>query len=795
MSGHDDVQFDKEFYNLVNLQHQNIVRLVGYCHETRREYLPFNETNVLADVTKRALCFEFMENGSLSDCLFGKSMMMLHMNSNIVIIYLDEFNGHGWCNRYAIIKGICNGLKYLHEELKPPVFHLNLKPTNILLDKNMVPKIADFGFSRFFNKENSHITDSPVGNFGYLAPEYIHHGIISVKMDIFSLGVVVMKIISGPRGYARSAEMTVDQFTEIVHVNWRNRLQAAASGDLLESYSLQVKRCIEIALSCVEDDRLKRPTIGDIVNMLTETETQENYQGTLIDQMSTCVVKDTELIHVHPLELHFSFRPNKLISCPFHITNTMDDQHVSVRCVPKHKEANRYYAYLCDIFRVVPPRSTCTFVVMMDRAHPPPTNMDVLDLVVETFLGKVEVSKWHAGVDKSFEDARKENSRGSREVTLRVVCATTCETTTSEVILREGGLDQMKSMDENPTEPWCVGDNCGIGHQPQENTPRAATATPLSRSATTSTLEHSLANLFLIKSVVGIAPDITYNFSPLQEIGTGGFAVVYKGMVGKRRVAVKKLTRRLYLPEFKFHREIECMMKAKHKNIVRFLGYCAETQGEVADYEGKFVMSDLRNWLLCFEYLPNGSLENYITDTSSGLEWTERFRIIKGICEGLHYLHMNRILHLDLKPANILLDGHMVPKIADFELSRCLDEKKTHATTTVNTFGTPGYMAPEIFLGRKITFASDIYSLGSVIMEILTGVKGYPEDENVTENWIHRIEGGNQLQQVSVCTKIGLECMKFDPEKRPVAQHIIDMLDKVDETATSSSANSLFLRA
>ena len=71
-TGHDDVQFEKEYYTLANLQHQNIVRLVGYCHETRREFLPYNETIVLAEVTKRALCFEFMENGSLSDYLFGK---------------------------------------------------------------------------------------------------------------------------------------------------------------------------------------------------------------------------------------------------------------------------------------------------------------------------------------------------------------------------------------------------------------------------------------------------------------------------------------------------------------------------------------------------------------------------------------------------------------------------------------------------------------------------------------------------------------------------------------------------
>jgi serine/threonine protein kinase len=83
--------------------------------------------------------------------------------------------------------------------------------------------------------------------------------------------------------------------------------------------------------------------------------------------------------------------------------------------------------------------------------------------------------------------------------------------------------------------------------------------------------------------------------------------------VGKGVVAVKKLSRTSDLPETKFHREVECLMKAKHKNIVRFLGYCSEVQGRIAEYEGKFVMADIRNWLLCFEYVPNGSLDKYIT--------------------------------------------------------------------------------------------------------------------------------------------------------------------------------------
>lgn len=92
-------------------------------------------------------------------------------------------------------------------------------------------------------------------------------------------------------------------------------------------------------------------------------------------------------------------------------------------------------------------------------------------------------------------------------------------------------------------------------------------------------------------------------------------------------------------------------------------------------------MADVQQRLLCFEYLHKGSLENYITDPSSGLDWRTRYNIIKGICEGLCYLHQKRILHLDLKPANILLDNDMMPKITDFGLSRCFDDDQTSVIT------------------------------------------------------------------------------------------------------------------
>nr|XP_040247639.1 receptor-like kinase LIP1 isoform X2 [Aegilops tauschii subsp. strangulata] len=264
-------------------------------------------------------------------------------------------------------------------------------------------------------------------------------------------------------------------------------------------------------------------------------------------------------------------------------------------------------------------------------------------------------------------------------------------------------------------------------------------------------------------------------------------------MVGKGMVAVKKLSKTFGVHENKFHKEVECLVKAKHKNIVRFLGYCSDTQGIPANHEGKFVMAEVQNWLLCFEFASNGSLDKYINDAFQGLECIKRYQIITGICEGLLHLHEKRILHLDLKPANILLDDHMVPKITDFGLSRCLDKEQTR-TSTMNPCVSLGYSASESFAG-KFTFASDIYSLGVIIVEILTGEKGYPEEEGVVKTWMNRLEGSNQwetqLEQVRVCIKIGMECIDSNPKKRPVAHHINNRfhnMTSIVETGTSGSS-------
>lgn len=281
---------------------------------------------------------------------------------------------------------------------------------------------------------------------------------------------------------------------------------------------------------------------------------------------------------------------------------------------------------------------------------------------------------------------------------------------------------------------------------------------------------------------------ITNNFSDSLIIGSGGFGVVYKGELSNGMVvAVKKVFDDLKEQE-PFYDEATCLIRADHRNIVRLLGFCAHTRAKPFRLKGgKHILADVRTRLLCFEYVP-GSLHSSIkgvivSDRFAGLEWHwhQRYRIIMGICQGLHYLHdEQRIIHLDLKPQNILLDQNMVPKITDFGLSRIFGTKQTRIITNHHP-GTDGYMAPEYIKGGVITFKSDIYSLGVVLLQVMTGTMSRPNIEDVLELWRFKVEE-SQLKQVKICAEIAIQCTEDKPEDRPSINGIIERLGKTESS-------------
>ncbi|GKV33230.1 hypothetical protein SLEP1_g41759 [Rubroshorea leprosula] len=244
-SGQGESEFTNEIALMANLQHPNLVKLLGYCLD-----LEGNE---------RILVYEFVTNKSLDRFIFDP-------------IKRAEMD---WATRYKIIEGLAQGLLYLHEKSRLKVIHRDVKASNILLDKDMNPKIADFGLARLFSDDQTHVTMSKVpGTYGYMAPEYLYHRRCSVKSDIFSFGVLILEIMSGQRNTMFDGQHEVD-IRSVVWRNWRDRtpLNIVDPNLMREGSSNQMMRCIHIGLLCVQKIAQQRPETGRIVKMLKSHET------------------------------------------------------------------------------------------------------------------------------------------------------------------------------------------------------------------------------------------------------------------------------------------------------------------------------------------------------------------------------------------------------------------------------------------------------------------------------------------------------------------------------------------
>ncbi|XP_004307629.1 PREDICTED: probable LRR receptor-like serine/threonine-protein kinase At1g51880-like [Fragaria vesca subsp. vesca] len=209
---------------------------------------------------------------------------------------------------------------------------------------------------------------------------------------------------------------------------------------------------------------------------------------------------------------------------------------------------------------------------------------------------------------------------------------------------------------------------------------------------------------------------ITNNFA--SPIGAGGFGKVYHGILeNDMQVAVKLLISASGSSEFQ--NEVKLLMRAHHRNVVSFTGYC---------YDGKTMA-------LVFEYVANGNLQQHLTasdvDTGNILTWKERLQIAVDAAQGLDYLHNGckpPIIHRDIKTSNILLTEKMQAKICDFGVSKLLSTETATHTMTDHVRGTRGYFDPEYYTTGKLNKKSDIYSFGIVLLELITGRTAIIED-------------------------------------------------------------------
>ncbi|XP_017700089.2 wall-associated receptor kinase-like 1 [Phoenix dactylifera] len=274
----------------------------------------------------------------------------------------------------------------------------------------------------------------------------------------------------------------------------------------------------------------------------------------------------------------------------------------------------------------------------------------------------------------------------------------------------------------------------------------------------------------------------TNNFNESQILGHGGYGTVFKDVLPSQKVVAIKKSKLVDESQIEqFINEIAILSQITHKNVVRLLGCCLETQVP----------------LLVYEFISNGTLFNHIHGESQVflMPWEDRLRIA---AEALLYLHSAvsvPIIHRDVKSANILLDENYIAKVSDFGASRSVPFDQTHITTLVQ--GTFGYLDPEYFHTSKLTEKSDVYSFVVVLVELLTRELpvffAKPEDQRnlafyftsmfdeqcllqLVEPQIVKESG---MEQLFVVAKLARRCLNLKGEERPSMKEVAMELERL----------------
>ncbi|XP_062009103.1 wall-associated receptor kinase-like 10 isoform X1 [Rosa rugosa] len=285
----------------------------------------------------------------------------------------------------------------------------------------------------------------------------------------------------------------------------------------------------------------------------------------------------------------------------------------------------------------------------------------------------------------------------------------------------------------------------------------------------------------------------TDHFNVDRILGQGGQGTVYKGMLEDGRIVAVKQSKKLVGGEVgNFINEIVILSQINHRNVVKLLGCCLETEVP----------------LLVYEFILNGTLSQYIHHHNEEfpLTWEMRLRVSKEIAGAISYLHSSAsmpIYHRDIKSSNILLDDKYRAKVADFGTSRSIAIDKTHLTTRVQ--GTFGYLDPEYFQSSQFTDKSDVYSFGVVLAELLTGQK--PISPTTSDEWRSlanhfilsmegnclfdildtRVRSDGREEEIVAVANLAKRCLNLNGRKRPTMKEVAVELEGIQLSVKAHS--------
>ncbi|KAJ1276907.1 hypothetical protein BS78_05G252500 [Paspalum vaginatum] len=283
-----------------------------------------------------------------------------------------------------------------------------------------------------------------------------------------------------------------------------------------------------------------------------------------------------------------------------------------------------------------------------------------------------------------------------------------------------------------------------------------------------------------------------------ERIGEGASCMVYKGVLNDENVVAIKIFKTSHkLGWACTYDQLLLASKLQHKNIVKVLGYGHES-GESSSMIRRLLRHKIdrakerEEYFWVEEYITNRSLDMFTR--KSNLDWPSLYRIIEGVAQGIHYLHEQRVVHMDLKPGNIVLDSDMNPKIIDFELSKVLNDNEIIDDCIEGTYG---FIAPEYVANGIVSLKKDVYAFGLILLESVRGIcrsqppRHYHPIQWAWEAWeAGRIEecfdpslfdGSHHLMEIKRCVVVGLLCAQDDRADRPTMTDVLEMLNGREE--------------
>ncbi|CAL5358581.1 unnamed protein product [Camellia sinensis] len=240
MNSKAEMEFAVEVEVLGRVRHKNLLGLRGYC---------------AGGAEQRLIVYDYMPNLSLLSHLHGQFAGQVHLD---------------WKRRINIVIGSAQGLLYLHHEVTPHIIHRDIKASNVLLDSNFEPLVADFGFAKLIPEGVSHMTTRVKGTLGYLAPEYAMWGKVSESCDVYSFGILLLEILTGRKPIEKlpgGVKRTITEWAEplILKGRFKELVDPKLRGNFDEN---QLKQGIHVAALCTQSEAEKRPTMKEVVGLL-----------------------------------------------------------------------------------------------------------------------------------------------------------------------------------------------------------------------------------------------------------------------------------------------------------------------------------------------------------------------------------------------------------------------------------------------------------------------------------------------------------------------------------------------